>query len=367
MVGRLPIVLALAALAFSQSAEQKPATVAAAEPKPAAPADVKPANTAEQPKPIQIQVNEVIVPVTVTDEKGRFVSNLDANDFRIFDEGKEQKIEYFSRERSQPVVVGFLIDLSNSTRIHWKNFQDAAVEMVLNMLPDDPKFSGYLVTYANEAELAVDTTTDPEPIVDKLRKIKPGGGAALFDAIYLACQKRHIVNGEPYDPRRILIIVGDGHDNASKKSLEEVLEIAQRNLVTIYGMSTVAYGFSSEGYQNLIRLAEATGGRVEYPLDGLFSDVSGYLSIPRDEGNYAIQPGTGGYTSEISSGIFNAVAHIAGEVTTQYILRYIPAMDPATEDKPYRSIRVSVDLSNVKIRARKGYYPQGMPGAGGGS
>jgi Ca-activated chloride channel homolog len=364
MVGRLPIVLALVALAFSQSTEQKPPAPEQAAPA-AAPEPQKPANAAEPPKPIQVQVNEVIVPVTVTDEKGRFVSNLDANDFRIFDEGKEQTLQFFSRERNQPVVVGFLLDLSNATRIHWKNFQDAAVEMALNMLPGDPKFSGYLVTYGNEAELAVDTTTDPEPIVQRLQKVKPGGGAALFDAIYLACQKRHIVNGEPYDPRRILIIIGDGHDSASKKTLEEVLEIAQRNLVTIYGMSTVAYGFSNEGDENLIRLAEATGGRVEYPLMGLYSDISGYLSTPSDEGNYAIQVGTGGYTAEVSGGIFRAVAHIAGEVTTQYILRYIPSVDPKTEGKPYRNIRVAVNLANVKIRARKGYYPQGTPTASG--
>jgi len=367
MVGRFPILLVLAALAFSQSAEQKPAVAPAEQAKPASAEEEKSAATAEPQRAIKVQVNEVIVPVTVTDEKGRFVSDLDAQDFRIFDEGKEQKLEYFSRERSQPVVVGFLIDLSNNSRIHWKNFQEAAVEMALNMLPGDPRFSGYLITYGNEAELSVDTTGDPDPIVEKLRKVKPGGGSALFDAIYMACQKRHIVNGEPYDPRRILIIVGDGHDNASKKSLDEVLEIAQRNLVTIYGISTVAYGFSSEGYQNLIRLAEATGGRVEYPLDGLYSDISGYLSIPRDEGNYAIQPGTGGYAGEVSQGIFKAVAHIAGEVTTQYILRYVPSSDPASEAKPYRNIRVAVNLANVKVRARKGYYPQGMPGAGGGS
>src|SRR5579862_3981260 len=172
MVGRLPILLALVALAFSQSSEQKsPAPDAS---KPAAAAELpKPANSTEPVRPIQVQVNEVIVPVTVTDEKGRFVSNLDAQDFRIFDEGKEQTLQFFSRERNQPVVVGFLIDLSNATRIHWKNFQDAAIEMALNMLPGDPKFSGYLVTYGNEAELAVDTTTDPEAIVAKLQKVKP--------------------------------------------------------------------------------------------------------------------------------------------------------------------------------------------------
>src|SRR5688572_24754364 len=68
---------------------------------------------------IHVQVNEVIVPVTVTDEKDRFVSDLDAKDFHIFDEGKLQKIQFFSRERLQPVVVGFLMDLSNTSRLHW--------------------------------------------------------------------------------------------------------------------------------------------------------------------------------------------------------------------------------------------------------
>src|SRR5438270_7760219 len=90
-----------------------------------------------QPSNIKVQVNEVIVPVTVTDEKGRFVSDLDEKDFTIYDEGKEQKIKFFTRERSQPVVVGFLMDTSNSSRLHWKNYQDAAVELVQNLVPGD--------------------------------------------------------------------------------------------------------------------------------------------------------------------------------------------------------------------------------------
>lgn len=312
--------------------------------------------TAQQP-PIQVQVNEVIVPVTVTDEKGRFVSNLEAKDFRIFEEGREQKIEFFSRDPNQPVVVGFLLDMSNATRLHWKNYQDAAIEMVLNLLPGDKRFSGYLISYGNDAQMLVNTTSDSEPIVEKLHKMRPAGGAALYDAIYMACASRTVVQGEPYEPRRVLIIVGDGHDTASKKTLDEVLELAQRNLVTIYGMSTVAFGFNSEGEKNLSRLAEETGGRVEYPLNNLYKDVSGYLSTPSDEGNYAYKVGTGGYASEVSNGIFHAVADIAGEVTTQYILRYIPDRDPKTDTKVFRNIRVSVDLPNVKIRARRGYYP----------
>ncbi len=305
--------------------------------------------------PIRVSVNEVIVPVTVTDEQGRFVSNLESSDFRIFDEGKEQKILYFNRERNQPVVVGFLIDLSNANRLHWKVYQESAIELVSALMPGDKKFSGYLITYSNDAELQVNTSHDPEKIMEKIRKLKPGGGAALYDAIYMALTRRELVKGEPIEPRRIIVIIGDGHDSASKKGLEEVLELAQRNLVTINGVSTVAFGFTAEGEKNLVRLAEETGGRVEYPLQKLYKDVSGYLSTPSDEGNYALKVGTGGYASEIAQGMFRAIANVAGEITTQYIIRY----SPTTTDNPrvFRSLRVEVSLLNVKIRHRKGYYP----------
>jgi VWFA-related protein len=300
-------------------------------------------------------VNEVIVPVTVTDEKGKFVSNLDKADFKIIDGNKEQKIQYFTRERNQPVVIGFLMDASNASRIHWKNYQESAIELIYTLLPNDKKYSGYLVSYANEAELQANTTSDPEKLVEKIRKMKPGGGAALYDAIYIACTSRTLVKGEPIEPRRILVIIGDGHDSASKKTLDQVLEIAQRNLVTIYGVSTTAYGFGNEGDKNLVRLAEETGGRVEYPLQNIYKDVAGYLETPSDEGNYAIKVGTGGYASAVSQNMFRAIAAVAGEVTTQYILRYVP--DVGENEKVFRNIRVVVNLPNVKIRARKGYYP----------
>src|ERR1700722_5041722 len=306
--------------------------------------------------PIQDEVNEVIVPVTVTDEKGRFVSDLDQKDFTVYDEGKEQQIQFFTRERSQPVVVGFLIDLSNSSRLHWKNYQDAAIEMVQNLIPgDNPKFSGYLIGYSNTSDLLVDTGTDPEPMVQKLQKQKPSGGAALYDSIYMACTSRKLIQGEPIEPRRILVIIGDGHDNASKKTLNEALEIAQRNLVTIYGVSTMAFGFGSDSQKDLVRLAEETGGRVEYPLEGGYKDGGGYLLPPSDEGNYALKVGTGQYAAEIANGMYHAVEAVVGEVTTQYIIRYIPNATDAK--RQFRNIDVKVNLANVKVRARKGYYP----------
>jgi hypothetical protein len=254
------------------------------------------------------------------------------------------------------VVVGFLLDLSNNSRLHWKTYMEAARELVWTLLPGDKKYSGYLIGYHTEPELLVNTTHDSEAIAEKIAKQKPSGGAALFDSIYIACTSRNLVKGEPIEPRRVIIVIGDGHDNASKKSIDEVLELAQRNLVTIYGVSTVAFGFNVEGEKNLTRLAEETGGRVEYPLQGLYKDISGYLSTPSDEGNYAIKVGTGGYAAEIASGIFRAIANVSGEVTTQYILRYIPGAQDT--GRVFRRIDVRVpSLPDVKIRARKGYYP----------
>jgi VWFA-related protein len=308
-------------------------------------------------EPFRTGVTEVIVPITVVDEKtGKFVSNLDAKDFKVYDEGKEQKIQFFTRERNQPVVIGFLIDMSNASRIHWKAYAESAQELVLALLPHDPKYSGYLITYSTDAEVAVNTTQDPEKLLEKIRKLKPGGGAALYDAIYLACTSRKLVKGEPIEPRRVIVVIGDGHDTASKKSLQEVLELAQRNLVTIYGVSTMSFGFTAEGDRNLRRLAEETGGRVEYPLENVYKDVIGYLEKPQDAGNYAMTVGTGAYAAQIAQGMFRAIANVAGEVTTQYIIRYTP--EGVEGNRQYRNIRVEVPaLAGVKIRTRKGYFP----------
>mgnify|MGYP000930293893 CR=1 FL=1 len=342
----LPCILSVSVV-FGQAAPQS---------EPSKPAQAS-SNQAPSGAPIRVSVNEVVVPVTVVDEKGRFVSDLDKKDFQIFDEGKEQKIQFFTRERSQPVVVGFLVEQSNTQRLHWNKYQEAITELIMNLLPGDKKYSGYLISYSQDAEILVNTTSDPEKLISKVNRMKPGGGAALYDAIYMACTRRDLVKGEPIEPRRVIVIIGDGHDNASKHALNEVLELAQRNLVTIYCVSTVGFGFNNESEKNLIRLAEETGGRVEYPLQGNYSDISGYLSTPSDEGNYALKVGTGGYAAAIASGIFKAVANVTGEVTTQYIIRYIPQIDDR-KVRDFRRIEVRVNLANVKVRARKGYYPQ---------
>src|ERR1700733_12224426 len=184
-----------------------------------------PGRMARAQGPIKVSVNEVIVPVTVTDEKGRFVSNLTKSDFRILDENKEQKIDFFSHDQAQPIVIGFLIDTSNGMMIHWDKYKEAATELMLNLLPGDKRYSGYLISYGNTPEFIADTSSDWEKMVTKMSRIKPGGGSALFDAIYMACTSRKTINGEPYEPRRVVIVIGDGQDTASKKSLQEVTEL----------------------------------------------------------------------------------------------------------------------------------------------
>jgi hypothetical protein len=92
---------------------------------------------------------------------------------------------------------------------------------------------------------------------------------------------------------------------------------------------------------------------VVYPLENIYKDTSGYLSQPSDDGNYALKVGTGEYASAVARGLYHSLADIAGEVTTQYIIRYVPQNDT---DKSYRNLKVTVDLANVKVRARKGYY-----------
>jgi len=332
-----------------------------------------PAPPAPQPKPAEPeqprffgQATEVMLPVTVTDDRGYFVSNLTVEDFRVLDEGRPQRIKLFSHTEKQPIVIGFLVDLSSASAIHWKDLQEGIEQLIWALLPGekDKYRQGYLITYGNQADLEVNTTWDGQAMVEKVEKMKPGGGSALYDAIYMACTSREVVKGEPYEPRRVIIIIGDGHNNTSSKSQAEVIEIAKRNMVTIYGLSTVAYGFTSEEQDVLEKMAFETGGMVEYPLSGVYKDIAGYLSTPRDAGNYVYDPGTGAYSSVKLKNIITSVTHIQGELTTQYVLRYVPDTDPEGRNRIFRRVKVELPkLPNAIIKTRDGYYPNSLPAA----
>jgi VWFA-related protein len=309
------------------------------------------------------RASTVIVDVTVTDDRGFFVRDLKKEDFRIYDEGKPQRITTFDHDPKQAVVFGFLVDLSNNSRTHWDRYKESLKELIWALVPGNTPSAGYLISYANEPELVVNTTTDGETLADKVDKLKAGaGGSSLFDAINMACTRRDLVKGEPDQPRRAIVIMGDGHDNASKMSRAHALELAKRNQTIIYGMSTVAYGFDNTAQDTLEQLAIETGGRVEYPLNRLYRDVSGYISTPTDAGNYVYEAGTGGYAAAVSRGIIEAVTHIIGEVTTQYVMHFTPDLDAGTQGRVFHRIKVEVpSLPSVKIRAKDGYYPEPAP------
>jgi VWFA-related protein len=309
---------------------------------------------------IRVQHAEVILPVTVTDNKGNFIDNLERTDFRILDEGRTQRITYFSHDPKQPTVIGFLVDMSNNSTIHWQNYKDAVKEMVWNLLPDDKNYTGYLISFSTKAELLVNTTWDPDKLTDQVDRMKPGGGAALFDAVKRACTDRQLIPGEPYQPRRIIVVFGNGHDSASEYTIDQVIELAQQKLVTIYGVSTAAYGMDDPDRDQLEKLATSTGGRVFYPLDNPYSEVSGFLSQPSDEGNYALHVGTGGYAAAINSALYKSVGALEGEITTQYILRYAPEFDAISANKDKHRIKVEIPTlppGSYKVSTRPDYYP----------
>jgi VWFA-related protein len=312
----------------------------------------------EQPTFV-VRTTEVILPVTVTDLRGKYVTQFEAKDFRVLQDGKPQRITSFNRAEKQPVVIGFLVDQSNAVRIQWKRFQEAIMELVWALMPDSPDYAGYLISYADTAQLAVDTTQDPEKIVSRIRTMKPGGSAALFDAVVKACTERRVLKGEPYSPRRVVIVIGDGHNTAGKWSLGQAIELAQRNMVTIFGISTANFGFDNPDGDQLEQLARQTGGRVLYPMENLYKDVSGYLSHPSDDGNYALSVGSGAYSAEISNGIVRAVSAVEGDIQMQYVLAYQPDLPIEAKPADFHKIKVEIPgYDNVKLTYRPGYYSE---------
>jgi len=313
---------------------------------------------------IRVEVEVVNVPVTVSDKEGRFVIDLKKEDFRVFEDGEEVEIRYFTssmeEEAKPPLHAGFLIDLSNTARLYYKNYQESIGDLAFLLVPETGKNRGFLMGYHTEVDMLVDFTDDPYPIAKKMSDLKHGGGSAMLDAIYEACANK--LESAPYlgiqEPRKVIVVVGDGHDNASKHSIEEVIDVAQRNQVTIYAVSTVAWGRHEAEEANLHKMAEATGGLVSNPLQNIHKDIAGYLSKPQDAGNYARQVGTGGYAGAQLEALYDAILAVAGNVRSQYLIGYTPR-SPLSVAK-YRRVRVQVNFgasAEIDVHYRNGYFP----------
>ena len=316
-------------------------------------------------EPIRVDVNVVNVPVTVSDSKGRFIVDLFKHDFEVLENGKPVAIRYFTKivdkdPDTPPLHVGFLIDLSNTARVYYKSYKDSIGDLAYILVPEGGKDMGFLMGYHTEVDLLVKMTTDPYPIAQRMENLKHGGGSAMLDAAHQACTEQ--LASKSYqgvgEPRKVLVVVGDGHDNASTHTVEEVIAAAQRAQVTIYAVSTVAWGFHEAEEKNLKLLARATGGRVVHPMEDVHSDVQGFLSKPQDAGNYVRTVGTGEYARAQLEALYRAILDVSGAVGSQYILGYAPP-SPFSDGR-YRRIRVKVNLdAEVEINHRQGYYPPG--------
>jgi Ca-activated chloride channel homolog len=323
----------------------------------------------QQDHSIQVDVNVVNVPVTVTDNEDRFIVDLKKEDFEVYENGERVEIRYFTKTTQEeeeagkvpPLRVGFLIDLSNTARLYYKNYKESIGDLAYMLVPEGGTSKGFLMGFHTTVDLIVDTTSEPYELATKMENLKHGGGSAMLDAAYMACADKLV--SDPYqgvgEPRKIVVIVGDGHDNASKHSLEEVIDAAQRNQVTIYAVSTVAWGYHEPEEENLVKLVEATGGRISRPLQDIHKDTIAYLSKPQDAGNYALTVGTGAYAALQLEALYKAILAISGNVQSQYILGYVPPTP--FSDRGFRKLEVKVKLSApVQMHYRPGYYPPQM-------
>jgi len=312
---------------------------------------------------IRVEVNVVNLPVTVTDSEGRFIADLNKSDFTVWEDDQQVEIRYFTRsveeEKKPPLYVGFVVDLSNTARLYYKTYQDSIGDLAWMLVPEGGRNKGFLFGYHTEVDELVDFTNDPVTLTERMESLKHGGGSSMFDAIYRACTDKLV--SIPYqgasEPRKVLVVIGDGHDNASKRSLDEVVHAAQLHQVTIYSVSTVGWGYHQAEESNLVRLARETGGRVVRPMQDVHKDVSGYLSKPQDAGNYQYEVGTGGYAAAQLQALYQGILDVAGNVQSQYILGYVPSRP--FSDQNFRLIDVQLGLSGAEVEVyhRRGYFP----------
>jgi VWFA-related protein len=271
---------------------------------------------------LTVTVDLVNIVFAVADKKGKFITNLKKEDFRIFEDNRPQIVTNFSRETDLPLTIALLVDTSGSIRDKLRFEQEAAIEFFYSTLQRG-KDQALLISFDSGTQLLQDFTDNPETLADKIRDIRAGGGTALYDAVFLAVDRK--LSGQ--SGRKVLIVISDGDDNSSRVSLTETLEIAQKNDVTIYSISTnsTAYFGSREqdrGDKTLRKYSEETGGKAFFPLK--LQDLA------------------------------SSFQDIHQELRSQYTIGYRPTNGKA--DGTFRRVRIDVANKDFKARHRSGYY-----------
>jgi Ca-activated chloride channel family protein len=285
-----------------------------------------PADSVDDPQGALItlhsRVNEVNVLFIATDKHGKFVRDLNQNDFSILDDHKPpQAILNFRRETDLPLHMGLLVDVSGSVNGRFDFEQNAATSFLQHTLRAGFD-KAFVVGFNSRSQTVQDFTDSVQLLSVAVHKLHNGGGTALYDAVYRACKEKFLKDRSDHPLRKAIVIVSDGEDNQSDVSKAQAIEMAQRAEVIIYAISTDDSGLVMRGDKVLEQLAEATGGRAFFPFK--MKDIT------------------------------HSFAAIEDELRSQYVVSYKPANFDA--DGRYRSIEISSLKKDLQVRARKGYF-----------
>lgn len=271
---------------------------------------------------IHKRVDEVNVLFIATDKHGKFVRDLNQNDFAILDDHKPpQSILNFRRETDLPLHLGLLIDVSGSVHGRFDFEQNAAISFLQHSIRAGFD-KAYVVGFNTHLQMSQDFTDNVQLLSAGVHNLQDGGGTALFDAVYKTCHDKLLKDKSEHPVRKAIIILSDGEDNQSEVSKAQAIEMAQRAEVIIYAISTDDSGLILRGDKTLEQLAEATGGRAFFPFK--MKDIT------------------------------HSFAAIEDELRSQYVVSYKPADFDA--DGRYRSIEISANKKDLQVRARKGYF-----------
>jgi Ca-activated chloride channel family protein len=274
-----------------------------------------------EPGAIVAEVTRVNMLFTVTDKRGRFVTDLSKDDFQVFENKKPQTILEFTSETDLPLRLAILIDTSNSIRDRFKFQQEAATSFISSVVREQDK--AIVVRFDPAAELVADLTNDTNKLENAVRHLRPGGGTSLYDAIYFACKDKLMQDRPLYKFRRAMVILSDGEDNESRCSRDQALEMAQRADTVMYTISTNISHIETEGDKVMRYFAQQTGGVAFFPFQA------------RD--------------------LNQSFENIANELRHQYNLFYRP--EPLRTDGQYHPVEIKVKgRKDLIVRARKGYY-----------
>jgi VWFA-related protein len=274
------------------------------------------------PNRIILDVTRVNMLFTVTDKKGRFITDLGKDDFQVIETKKSQVIQQFTAESDLPLRLALLIDTSNSIRDRFKFEQQAAVNFIdKTVRPHQDKLM--IVSFDSAAELVADLIDDPDKLDKAVLNLRPGGGTAMYDAIYFACRDKLQLD-QPRDKfRRAIVIVSDGDDNQSRVTRDQALEMAQKADAVIYAISTNISRIETDGDKVLRYLTAQTGGQAFFPFK--VEDLA------------------------------QSFENIANELRHQYNIFYRP--EPLLTDGQYHTVELKVKgRKDLVVRARKGYY-----------